>query len=351
MSHSRSTELQKALENWQYFSPCLGASVTISDSKNGLWDSACGFSKLNPNQALEPNERFYIYSITKTFTAIVVMRLIENKVVSLDDPITKHLPLLTLQASVTIRCLLNHTSGVPSYTDLPEYMPATKNQPSKSWSFEHVINSTCKGELDFHSGEKWHYSNTGYMLLLLMIEAVTKESFSKAIEKYIVKNIGLENTYVAEDIDRGNVTSGYCRYLNNEEKIENITDKYDPWWCKTGLIVSTSQEVTKVYESLFSGKLVDMQSLRDMMEATPIMQPAGPHFNNPCYGFGLMIDPEADYGGAYGHGGDGPGFNTWSVYYPNFYGRKIIITILCNTTMGGHPLYLVKDLLRVLKNA
>jgi len=351
VSHPNSTELHETLEDWQYFSPCLGANVTICDSKNGFWNSASGYSKLNPNQLLESDEKFYIYSITKTFTAIIVLRLIENGAISLDDPIAKHLPLLSLPTSVTIRCLLNHTSGVPSYTDLSEYVPATKEQPSKSWSFEHVINLTCKGELDFQPGEKWHYSNTGYMLLLLMIEAVTKEPFSKGIKIYVVNKLGLKNTYVAEEIDSGKVTNGYCRYLNNEDKIENITDKYDPWWCKTGLIVSTSEEVTKVYESLFSGKLINSQSLLQMTEATPIMQPAGPHFNKPCYGFGLMIDPETDYGGAYGHGGDGPGFNTWSVYYPDFYGRKIIVTVLCNTTMGGHPLYLVKDFLRVLKNA
>lgn len=350
MSHPFSAELQETLVKWQHFSPCLGTNVTIFDSDNGFWDSASGLRSLNPKQWMEPDERFYIYSITKTFTAIVVMRLVENDAILLDDPIVKYVPLLPLPTSITIRSLLNHTGGVPSYTDLSAYMPATKQQPSKSWSFEQVINLTCKSELDFQAGEKWHYSNTGYMLLLLMIESVTNEPFSKAIENYIVKNIGLKKTYVAEEVDNGSVTNGYCRYLNSEERIENITGKYDPWWCKTGLIVSTSNEVTKVYESLFSGKLVNTQSLHQMTEATPIMQSAGPHFNKPCYGLGLMIDPEAGYGGAYGHGGDGPGFNTWSVCYPDFYGRKIIITILCNTSMAAHPFYLVKDFLRVLKN-
>lgn len=166
MSHPRSTELHKTLESWQYFAPCLGANVTIYDPINGYWNSASGFRAINPNRPLEANEPFYIYSITKTFTAIVVLQLVEKGLILLDDPINKYLTNLQLPTGVTVKRLLNHTSGVPSYTDLPDYMPATKENPSESWSFEYVIDLTCNGELDFEPGEKWHYSNTGYMLLL-----------------------------------------------------------------------------------------------------------------------------------------------------------------------------------------
>ncbi|MBN4080507.1 beta-lactamase family protein [Beggiatoa alba] len=351
MIHSCAIEFNKTIESWQYFAPCLGANITIYDSINGYWSSASGLRAINPNQSLEPNELFYIYSITKTFTAIVVLKLVEKGLILLDDPINKVLTNLQIPAAVTIKRLLNHTSGVPSYTDLPDYMHATKENPSEPWSFEYVIERTCKGELDFEPGEKWYYSNTGYMLLLLMIESVTGESFAQNIDKFILQKIGLKNTYVAQDIDNGRLTNGYCRYLNNEEKNENITRHYNPWWCKTGLIVSTSLEVSKLYESLFNGKLVSSGSLSKMTKAIPIMQSADPRFNKPSYGFGLMMDPESDYGASYGHGGDGPGFNTWSVYYPDFNGRSVSVTVLCNTSMGGHPLYLVKDILRVLKNA
>lgn len=351
MNRPLSSELQKTLDSWQHFAPCLGANVTVYESTNGYWSSASGLKAINPSQALKPNEPFYIYSITKSFTAIVVMRLVEKGLVSIDAPIRSYLTDLSLPAKVTIKRLLNHTSGVPSYTDLPDYLSATKNSPSEPWSFEYVIERTCNGELDFKPGEKWHYSNTGYMLLLLMIESVTGKSFSQNIDDLVVQIIGLKSTYLAEDVAKEQVTNGYCRSLNEEEKIQNITGIYHPWWCKTGLIVSTSIDVTMLYESLFTGRLLNSESLGQMAEATPTMQPAGPHFRNPSYGFGLMIDPEADHGGAYGHGGDGPGFNTWSVYYPEFHSRSVIVTIFCNTSMGGHPINLVKDILSVLKKA
>lgn len=249
MSHPKSDVFQKIIEDWHYFSPCLGTSITVYDSEFGYSNYADGNRSINPDQPIEQQELFYIYSITKTFTAIVVMRLIENRLISLNDPIINYLSDINLPKEVTIKNLLNHTSGVPSYTDLPNYMDANKENPSEPWTFEYVIKKTCNGKLDFTPEEKWHYSNTGYMLLLLMIESVTNKSYAINIDELIVKKIGLKNTYVAENIDDNKVTNGYCRYLNNEGKMESITQLYNPWWCKTGLIVSTSDEITKLYYS------------------------------------------------------------------------------------------------------
>ena len=339
MNHPKTNELQQLLDEWQYFAPCLGANTTIYDSHYGYSNFSSGFESINPEKKIQPKKLFYIYSITKTFTAIVVMKLIESELVNLNDPIIKYIPYIKLPSDVTIKHLLNHTSGVKSYTDLPDYLDANRESPSSPWSFEYVLERTCNEKLAFHPGEKWHYSNTGYMLLLLMVESVTNQSFSKNIEKYIIKKMGLRNTYLAENIDN-NITNGYCRYLNSNNEIENIKSIYNPWWCKTGLVVSTSEEITILYNSLFSGKLVNPNSLKMMMEAVSVGQDCGIHFKKPSYGLGIMIDPENDFGCSYGHGGDGAGFNTWSVYYPSFNGREVGVTVFCNTTMGGHPLYL-----------
>jgi len=349
MSFPHSIELKKTLHYWQNFAPCLGTNVTIYDSEHGYWNAASGLSAVSPNIDFSENESCYIYSITKTFTAIVILNLIERKLIQLDDPIIKHLSNFNFPESVTIKHLLNHTSGVPSYTDLNEYMPAIKSNPGTSWSFDSVIEKTCIGQLDFEPGEKWHYSNTGYMILLMLIEKITGESYESNVNKIIINKIGLNNSYVAQEINKSTVTNGYSRDLNIDEKLENISNLYDPWWCKTGLIVSTSLDITKLYKNLFTGKLLNDESLTKMTKARPINIPAGPHFNKPSYGLGLMIDPENKFGISYGHGGDGPGFNTWSVTYPNFNNRVLIITVFCNTSMGGHPLYFVNDLLNILK--
>ena len=353
MNHPQHKELQETLNYWFNFAPCLGTNISLYDKQHGYWHAACGHSQIQPSTPLEANERCYIYSITKTFTAIAIMQLVETGKLLLDKPANHYLKQgffndITLTNEITIRHLLNHTSGIPSYTDLADYMPATKAEPSNPWSFEDTIQLTLTKNLNFSPGEKWAYSNTGYMLLLLIIEGVSGLSYAEYIDRFIIKKLTLDNTYVAEDIDNGKVTNGYCRYLNQEDKMENITPIYNPWWCKTGLIVSTTSEVTQLYKHLFDGNLVSKNALQEMTTAISIGGAWGP-YKKPSYGLGLMIDPEADYGGSYGHGGDGPGFNTYAVYYPNFQGRAVIITIFCNTSMGGHPLYLIQDLLSTLK--
>ena len=348
MSHPQSQELQKIIDDWQCFAPYLGTNITIYDSNYGYSDYTSGYKSINPEQLLKSKELFYIYSITKTFTAILVMQLVEKKLLDLNDPITKYLTNIQLPKEVTIKHLLNHTSGVPSYTDLPNYMSASREKPAEPWTFEYVIKKTCNGKLDFAPEEKWHYSNTGYMLLLLLIESLTNKSFAKNVNDLIVKKIELKNTYVAEKIDT-KITKGYCRYLNDKREMKNITNIYNPWWCKTGLIVSTSYEITKLYNALFSGQLVNSTSLTAMTKTSLVGQPADFHFKKPSYGFGIMSDPENKFGCSYGHGGDGPGFNTWSVYYPDFYGRAVGVTVFCNTS-GDHPLFLVNEILEKLKN-
>jgi len=97
-----------------------------------------------------------------------------------------------------------------------------------------------------------------------------------------------------------------------------------------------------------SGGLLNPEQLTAMTAPVSTGGGAGWFFQNPSYGLGLMIDPDWGHGGLFGHGGDGPGANTWAMHLPNFHGRKVTLVAFCNTTMGGHPLYLVKDLLRVL---
>ena len=346
-----SDTLQKQLERWQLFSPCLGANMTVDDSTHGTWTGANGYIDADTKVLMPVGAKCYIYSITKTFAAVRILQLIERSAFSLDDPIASCLPELSLPSEITIRRLLNHTSGVPSYTDLPEYSPATREKTSQPWSYQQVLSLTCSGKFDFTPGTGWHYSNTGYMLLRRLIESVTKQSFSCNIEEGIVRPLELRNTYVAESIDRGSVIPGYCRYLNSDEVLENVTPRYHPEWCKTGLIVSTTDDVAKFYGHLFSGSLLAKSSLTEMTRWVSSNGNTEPFFRRPGYGLGLMIDPDWGHGGLFGHGGDGPGFNTWAMHLPDFQDRRLTLAVFSNTSMGGHPFYLVKDILRVLKDA
>ena len=353
-----SLTLQKQLDRWQLFAPCLGANVTVIDSVHGKWNAASGYADPDTKALMKVGGRFYIYSITKTFTAVRILQLAEAGTLDLDAPISSYLNNVSLPAGITVRRLLNHTSGVPSYTDLSDYTPSIRANPGKPWSYEHARRLTCTGKFDFEPGNGWHYSNTGYMLLARLIEVVTNQSLAHNMEEGVFAPLTLQSTYVAENIDKGSLVSGYCRYLNDEDAMENVIPRYHPGWCKTGLIVSTTEDTAKFFSRLFSSSLLNERSLVEMkswvsskVNPAPHTPPQPPFFRKPGYGLGLIIDPDWGYGRFFGHGGDGPGFTTMAIYLPDFHGRQVVLVVFTNTSMGGPPIYLTKDLLRVMKDA
>lgn len=340
--------LQTQLNQSLRFTSSLGVNVAINDEKHGFWSGSVGFSDINATENLDINQLFYIYSITKTFTSVCLLRLAQDRLLSLDDAVNKWLPDISFPDSVTLRRLLNHTSGVPSYTSLNEYLPSVRENSSIPWTHQKVIELTCTGKLDFEPGEAFSYSNTGYMLLYEVIEAVRNKSFAEVLQEQIFSVLNLKNTYLAHDVDqKGILTPGYCRYLNSEIKIENIISRYHPDWCATGLIVSNVEEVVKFFDAVFSGKLLDTKYLAEMQTLvdTGVRQR---WYRKACYGLGIMADPESKYGIKYGHGGDGPGYNTWAMHLPDFCGRKLSLAVFCNTSMIEHPYGMISDLLRVL---
>lgn len=148
-------QLQKQLDESLLFTPCLGINVTISDEKYGFWTGSSGFLELKTRTPMPTDGQFYIYSITKTFTAVYVLRMVQNGKLSLEDPIIDWLPNLPLPRSVTIRRLLNHTSGIPNYS-ISTYMSAVEASPSLPWSYNKFLELTCTGELDFKPGSSFN---------------------------------------------------------------------------------------------------------------------------------------------------------------------------------------------------
>ena len=267
--------LQKALDRWQLFAPYLGTTVTVMDSRLGSWSGASGYADGDAMTPMPVNAPCYIYSITKTFTAICCLQLAEGGAFSLDDPLAQYLQDLSLSPTVTIRRLLNHTAGIPNYTELEDYVPATQASPSQPWTYEEVLSRTCQGELDFVPGEDWHYSNTGYMFLKRLVEDVTAGGFAEAIARGIINPLRLTNTYVATNVDNGRLIPGYCPELLEPDVMLNVSQTYHPDWCLTGLIVSTTGEIARLYEALFAGQLLSPKSLAEMVEWTPCDRNSG----------------------------------------------------------------------------
>lgn len=342
--------LQEQLEESALFTPMLGVNVALFDEKLGSWIGSCGYKDPKTKERLGAGEIFYIYSITKTFTAAALLKLVERGALSLDDAVCRFIHDLGLPKAITIRRLLNHTSGLPNYTELEDYGPSVAAMPGQPWKEDRIFDLIREGTRDFAPGCGWHYSNTGYFLLRKVIETLSTRSFADALAQLVIEPLGLESTFVAESLSPERLTPGYSRDLNPGRRMENIARKYHPGWCYTGLIASSAADTVKFYNDLFSGKLLPDALLAQLREPISIDK-NDPRFVNPCYGLGVMIDTGAKYGPLFGHAGDGSGYNPWVMRLASFRGRAVTIAIFGNTGPVGIPMLLVNDLLSRIEDS
>ena len=189
--HSQNNYEKILLESF----PEDGTAGTAIVVKNGeiIYKGASGMANLELGIEAKPEHIFRLGSITKQFTSVAILQLKEDGKLNLEDNFTKYLPDYPLgDRKVTVAQLLNHTSGIASYTDIPGFM---QNRTRNFMAVDSLINYFQKFPFDFEPGEAWNYNNSAYILLGAIIEKISGMSYAEYLEKEIFDKIGLENTY------------------------------------------------------------------------------------------------------------------------------------------------------------
>jgi D-alanyl-D-alanine carboxypeptidase len=266
-----------------------------------------------PQSAQEP--AFLAYSITKTFTAALILRLCEEGRLSLDDRLAKWFPRIDRADRISLRQLLNHTAGIPDYGGIRAYHESVKSSPLMPWSFERFAAETFDKGLCFEPGQGWAYSNPGYMLLKRVAEDVTRTAYRALIADYIVRPLGLRRTFVAESTDDLEALApGTSSALSVDGGPRDVRANYHPGWVSHGVVASTVSELVGFLDGLFRGDLLSRHSLDQMMDlvvvptdpAAASAQDLPSRRGRPSYGLGLMGDPTSPWGLVVGHNGGGP---------------------------------------------
>lgn len=311
-----------------------GASVTIIRDGVVILDEGLGYSDPAGTALMPVEAGFYIYSITKTVLATVMLRLCEQGRIAIDDAVAEQLPDAPVDSRITIRQLLNHTAGLPDYSTLPEYFAAVRATPSQPWSRDEFLErSLAQGALS-EPGEGWQYSNIGYLLVKNVIEQVTQMSLREAVGAYIVEPLGLRRTHVAEFLaDAAWLTPGWSTFFGGDDGAIDATRVYHPGWVSHGVIVSTARETALLLDALATGKLVRPESLASMLE--PVVLPfEHALFRTPAYGLGVMIDAGSADGTVFGHGGGGPGYSLGALHFTSIAGRRVTSVAFVNSEAG-----------------
>ncbi len=279
------------------------------------------------------DSRFLVMSITKSLTAVAVLRLVEAGKLELDGPLSRWMPKIPHASGITVRQCLQHTSGLPDYGPLKSYHEAVR-RGDRPWTLDEFLKETHADELLFEPGLGWSYSNIGYMLLRRMIEQAGNRSFAETIAVEVCRPLALEHTAVIESqADLSHLIPGYSRALAEIGSPEvDVRTRYDPAWIATGVVASTAVEIVRFYRGLFSGGLLSPASFQEMCRIRRAVA-THPRYTTPSYGLGLMADPDWPCGAMHGHNGAGPGYSASAFHvqpFPNDSSRNVTVAVLCN---------------------
>jgi D-alanyl-D-alanine carboxypeptidase len=277
-----------------------GATMTVVGPDGANWVCVNGLSNRENSIAMTPGLKFRIGSVTKTFTATVILQLVQEGWLKLNDTLDSFLPgLVPNGARITIRQLLNHTSGIFDYAQAqnPNFLQALYDNPLRKWTREELVAIANANGPYFSPGTGFHYSNTNYVLLGMIIEQRTGSTYAQEVRSRIFVPLGLQNTSIPDtpDMPEGS-TRGYTYDSTKavNERWVNTT-RFDPSWAfGTGSVISNSEDMLIWIEALMTGALLDAQRKTDMFTFVSIGIPG---FE---YGLGL----ERQNWEAIGHTGD-----------------------------------------------
>lgn len=286
-------------------------SVLVARAGKPLFRKSYGFANAEWDVANTPDTKFRLGSITKQFTATAILQLVEQGKLRLDDPISKYYAdAPKTWEKVTIHNLLNHTSGIPSYTGIPNFFGTGSKLPLTP---AQIVKLTQDKPLEFEPGAKFAYDNTGYILLGYVIEKITGKPYAGYLRQAIFDPLGMKDTgYDVYEAILKHRASGYS--MSGASMINSpYLDMTLPY--AAGSLYSTVDDLSTWDRALYTDKVLTADSRKKMFT---------PGLSN--YGYGWFIDQRFNRSHME-HGGGINGFNTVISRYP---GDKVLVVVLSN---------------------
>lgn len=300
-----------------------GAVVVVSRDDEVVFNEAFGMASLELDVPLATDHVLRLASLTKQYTAAAILALVEDGKLSLDDSLSKFLPDFPV-GEVTVHQLLNHTSGIKSYTGIEGYMDSERVR--KHLSTEELVAVFADKPVDFAPGEQWAYNNSGYVLLGAIIEQVTDQPWNEFIRQRLLEPLSVESTnaYADSMLLPGRVP-GYAGPADEPENADYLSMTQPH---AAGALMSTALDVDRWQRALHGGEVLKDALYQRMITADEVSMDIRDGQN---YGYGLMA---ADWRGqpAIHHGGGINGFTAFAFWLPQ---EALSIVVLTNRAGPG----------------
>lgn len=289
-----------------------GATAQARD-EHGPWNAAAGIGDLERQKPRGAHDRYRVGSITKTFVSTVVLQLVAEGELRLDDKVGRWLPGVVEGNGhdgdrITVRQLLNHTSGVYDVLTDPGYQEKMFTEKFlahryDTWTPEQQVAIAMRHEPDFDPGEGWNYSNTNYLLAGMIIKKVTGESYADEIKRRIIKPLGLDATSVPKTNPSipDPSSRAYMKLSKDPDAtFHDVTELNPSMAGSSGGMISDAADLNRFYAALLRGKLLPKKQLAEMKK-TVVRDPDKP---NDGYGLGLVSRETSCGTVVWGNGGD-----------------------------------------------
>ncbi|MBV9925743.1 MAG: serine hydrolase [Acidobacteria bacterium] len=311
-----------------------GGVVLVARKGRVVYQKAFGMANMELGVPMREEMVFNIGSMTKQFTAVAVLQLVERGKLSLQDEVTKYLPDYTAGGQkITVEQLLTHTAGIPA--SAPEAM--TRLQGEKRLVTLQEIIATFKGRpLDFTPGTKWSYSNNGYMLLGAIIEKVSGIPYPEYLEKNLFEPAGMTATHFGDDYKVVRNRAASYIYSRAESQFLNAANDKVETAYSAGAIQSTAEDLFRWNQALLSNKLVTKESLAKARAEYKLPDGQGTHYGYGWFVGNIQGSPMVEHGGNMG------GFMSHAIYLPR---EDVFVVVLYNFRAPDRlPEFLAGDL-------
>lgn len=303
-----------------------GVAVRLEQSGDVIYSGVAGLANIQNKQQLKLDDVFQIGSVSKQFTAAAILQLAERDKLKLSNTLGDYIEGLPKDyAQVTVERVLSHTSGLPNYNN----DVSVRNRWHVYTNLDDIIKKIVRQPVIAKSGELFHYSNTGYVLLGKVIEVASGLTYSDYLKTHIFKPTQMDSSYV---IERGEGATGITGYTSTNDAPFKVDRS---WVHASGAIASTLGDMSRWHQALVSGKVISKHNYQKMI--TPTVLNNG---ETSPYGFGLYNYPISGKV-TVNHEGWIPGFMTWSIYLPD----DDLYAVAFSNNDAKHPGPLVLDMI------
>nr|WP_035801577.1 serine hydrolase domain-containing protein [Kitasatospora mediocidica] len=312
--------------------PAALATVKGRDGRTHTYTAGVG--NLTTKAKVPTDGQIRIGSNTKTFTAVVVLQLVAEGKIGLDTSVDTYLPGLLHGDgidghNITVRQLLQHTSGLPEYVDKDVIL----GNPKRYYEPRELLDAALAQKAHFAPGTRWEYSNTNYLVAGLIIQKVTGRPLGEEVNQRIADRIGLRHTYFPTPGDM-TIHEAHPEGYNQDAdgSLHDYTELDPSWGWAAGGVISTNSDLIRFYTALLGGRLLPAAQLAQMRTTVPADE-LGPGVR---YGLGLMSRPLSCGGLYWGHGGVIPGYNTAGGATDDGRAANIAVTMIPGDAAAQH---------------